>query len=667
MRSSSAAVAALSSTMLGCGLVMSFGDYDIGGSPRYAVSGRIEGLEGAKVSLLVNGQAPGLTSGDGDFSIADAVADGRTFEVTLASAPPDHRCNIEGATGTIRGADATGVIVRCPSTNAALSSLTLSAGALTPTFDPSVRAYAARVRAPFFAPTKGTSTLTATSASPGARISLGGVAILSAVPSAPFVLVPGLNRAEVTVAPAAAGAQSSTYAIAIEGRAHDYLKPATARTGAALGTSLAISGDTLVVGAHFESSRATGVDGNQSDSGASGAGAAYVFRRTATGWVQEAYLKPSNTRAGANFGCSVAIAGDTIVVGSDAETSAAMEVNGSQVDGSVTGAGAAYVFVRSGTKWSQQAYLKVSNTRASSFVGSAVSIDGETIVVGARGESSGATGVDGAQGDMSTPYRGAAYVFGRSGTTWTQKAYLKASDVGPGSFGASTAIAGDTIAVGASGGGAGGKGTVTVFTRSGATWAEQAVVIAEQAQPATFFGEAIALAADGNGLVVGASRDRSKSATDPADVSVPTSGAAYVFRRTIGTSTWTREAYLKAKVPIVNAAIGQSVAIAGDTIIVGGSSDSSGATGFDGNAADASGAESGAVHVFRRTGGTWGPPTYVKAPRTKLNLRLGESVAIAPDGTVIAGAPGDDSAATGIDGDETNRSARTSGAVFAFH
>ena len=127
---------------------------------------------------------------------------------------------------------------------------------------------------------------------------------------------------------------------------------------------MAVSGDTVVVGALWEDSSATGVNGNQSDNSAADAGAAYVFVRSGTTWSQQAYLKASNTGAGDYFGCSVAVSGDTVVVGAYGEDSSATGVNGNQSDNSATDAGAAYVFVRSGTTWSQQAYLKASNTGA---------------------------------------------------------------------------------------------------------------------------------------------------------------------------------------------------------------------------------------------------------------------------------------------------------------
>ena len=84
---------------------------------------------------------------------------------------------------------------------------------------------------------------------------------------------------------------------------------------------MAVSGDTVVVGAYREDSNATGVNGNQNDNSAADSGAAYVFVRNGTTWSQQAYLKASNTGAGDRFGWSVAVSGDTVVVGAPAEDS----------------------------------------------------------------------------------------------------------------------------------------------------------------------------------------------------------------------------------------------------------------------------------------------------------------------------------------------------------
>jgi hypothetical protein len=134
---------------------------------------------------------------------------------------------------------------------------------------------------------------------------------------------------------------------------------------------------------------------------------------TADDWgiVQEAYLKASNTDEGDAFGESVAVSGDTIVVGTLDEASNATGVNGDQSDNSADHAGAAYVFIRNGATWSQQAYLKASNTETSDLFGNSVSLSGNTVVVGARWEDSNASGVNGNQSDNSASNSGAAYVF----------------------------------------------------------------------------------------------------------------------------------------------------------------------------------------------------------------------------------------------------------------
>src|SRR6185369_5743297 len=101
-------------------------------------------------------------------------------------------------------------------------------------------------------------------------------------------------------------------------------------------------------------------------------------------------------------------------------------VNGNQGDNSANSAGAAYVFVRNGTTWSQQAYLKASNTEAGDVFGHPVAVSGNTVVIGAVLEASSATGVNGNQSNNNAPEAGAAYVFVRNGTIWSQQAYLKA-------------------------------------------------------------------------------------------------------------------------------------------------------------------------------------------------------------------------------------------------
>ena len=160
-----------------------------------------------------------------------------------------------------------------------------------------------------------------------------------------------------------------------------YLKAANTDAGDFF-TFVAISGDSIVVGATDEDSCSTGVNGDATDDGCSAAGAAYVFTRSGSTWSQQAYLKAGNTGAEDFFGL-VAIDGDAVVVGGYQEDSCASGVNGNASNNGCSNAGAAYVFTRSGTAWSQQAYLKAGNTDAGDYFGISVSIDGDSLVVGA--------------------------------------------------------------------------------------------------------------------------------------------------------------------------------------------------------------------------------------------------------------------------------------------
>ncbi|WP_345323171.1 S-layer homology domain-containing protein [Candidatus Villigracilis proximus] len=175
--------------------------------------------------------------------------------------------------------------------------------------------------------------------------------------------------------------------------------------------SMSLSGDTLAVAASYESSSATGVNGNQADNSAIYSGAVYVFTRTGTAWSQQAYVKASNTEESDYFGTSVSLSGDILAVGAPYEDSNATGVNGNQLDNSAVDAGAAYIFTRTGTNWYQHSYLKASNTQEYDYFGYDLSLSGNTVAVGAPYEDSNATGLNGNQADNSAGSSGAAYVF----------------------------------------------------------------------------------------------------------------------------------------------------------------------------------------------------------------------------------------------------------------
>ncbi|PCH99905.1 MAG: hyalin, partial [Zetaproteobacteria bacterium] len=150
------------------------------------------------------------------------------------------------------------------------------------------------------------------------------------------------------------------------------------------------------------------------------------------------YVKASNTGVGDNFGFSVAISGDgnTLAVSAKLEDSFALGINGVQSDNGSVSSGAVYVFTKVNNSWSQQAYVKASNTQANDNFGDAVALsaDGNTLVVGAAGEDSAATGIDGNQADNTATSSGAVYVFTRTGMVWSQQAYVKTSNAGSNDF-----------------------------------------------------------------------------------------------------------------------------------------------------------------------------------------------------------------------------------------
>jgi hypothetical protein len=404
-----------------------------------------------------------------------------------------------------------------------------------------------------------------------------------------------------------------------------YVKASNTQGGDRFGISVSLSGDgnTLAVGA-LEDSAATGINDSmgQADNTAADAGAVYVFTRIGGNWSQQAYVKASNTEAGDLFGESVALSGDgnTLAVGARLEDSSATDINGLDTDNSFLNAGAVYVFTRIGSDWSQQAYVKASNTGAGDLFGESVALsgDGNTLAVGAEGEASNANVIDGDQADNSATLAGAAYVFTRSGGSWTQQAYVKASNTD----------AGDR------------------------------------------FGNSVAVSGDGNTLAVGAWGEASNATGiggDQTNNSLANSGAVYVFIRS--GSAWSQQAYAKASNTDVGDQFGLSVTLSGDgnTLAVGASFEDSNATGIDGDQTDNSSLNAGAVYVFTSSGGSWIQQSYVKASNTETNDFFGIPVALSGDGNTLAvGASSEASNATGINGDQADNSFLFSGAVYLY-
>lgn len=414
-----------------------------------------------------------------------------------------------------------------------------------------------------------------------------------------------------------------------------YLKAQTPAEYDNFGYSVAISGDTLVVGAYWEDFGETILN----------AGAAYVFVRSGTTWTQQAKLIASNPDQHDNFGHSVAISGDAIVVGAPNEDS---NGTGGQADNSLSTAGAAYVFERSGTTWTQKAYLKASTPASDVNFGCSVAIDRKTIVVGAYREDLAGTIAN----------AGGAYVFVRGVSKWTPQAHLQADNAEAGDyFGYSVDIYGNQIVVGAWGknGDAIYEGAAYFFWRNPSTgiWAQKDYLKASNAETYDYFGRSVAIS--GDTLVVGADGEDGNGMDGEGDNSASSAGAAYVFEH-IGAG-WTQQAYLKAANVEENDVFGGSVAISGDTIVVGATGEASNGSGPDNNDQP----YAGAAYVFIRSMTGWVQQAYLKAFNAEEYDYFGLPVAI--DGsTIVVGAYSEDGDGTGPENNDT----KNAGAAYVF-
>lgn len=410
------------------------------------------------------------------------------------------------------------------------------------------------------------------------------------------------------------------------------------------------------------------------------------------------YFKASNTDPGDKFGESLALSADgkTLAVGTIFEGSAAIGINGAQNDNRAAGTGAVYVFRFDGMNWSQQAYLKASNNSGKiDFFGGAVALsaDGSTLAVGAIGEESGATGINGDQYDFDySEYSGAGavYLFRFDDTRWFQQAYIKASNTHRNTkFGSTVALSsdGNTLAVGSdgeSGSGAGinddqtrgiaSTGAVYLFRSDGASWWQQAYIKASNPDRLDHFGEAVALSSDGNTLAVGTTKEDSAATGidgDQHDNSVNEAGAVYIFR--FKGDSWFQQAYVKASNTDANRTpfgdkFGVHVALSGDghTLVVGADRESSDATGVGGDQHNDLAEKAGAVYVFRFDGAHWSQQAYIKASNTGEFDGFGRAFALNDDGdTLVVGAFNEGSAANGIGGDQTDSSCGA-GAAYLF-
>lgn len=547
-----------------------------------------------------------------------------------------------------------------------LNSLSISSGSLDQTFQSNLSNYTAT--AGFIVQSL---VVTATTAETGATVYVNSIAVDANNKSASIELTAGADTS-ITISVKKNGLTQNYKVVVTRQAAGDfaqqaYIKASNTQATDHFGYALAISGDTLAVGVKDEDSSTDGIDSTPNESAAT-SGAVYVFKRSGTTWLQEAYIKSSNSEANDRFGISVGVSGDTLVVGSDFEDSDATVVNGAQTNAAAGlnyNAGAAYVFTRSGSTWSQQAYLKASNAGSADRFGISVAIDGETIAVGSFGEASSTSGINSTPNDAAAN-TGAVYVFTRSVTTWTQQAYIKASNPdGDDYFGNAVSIDKDTLAVGSYGEDSGtpgidstptnligDSGAVYVFARSGTTWSQQAYIKSHLPSSNDNFG--ISVSASGDSIAVGSWRDDSNvpginlSAADAS--SNFDAGAAYVYKRT--GSTWSQEAYIKASNLATGDSFGYSVGLSGDTLVVGAQNQ------------DTTASNAGAGYIYTRSGTTWSEQKIFYANNLQASDTFGFAVGISND-TIAICSTNEDGSGVGVN-PTSNEGATDSGAVYVF-
>jgi hypothetical protein len=433
-----------------------------------------------------------------------------------------------------------------------------------------------------------------------------------------------------------------------------YIKAVNSESYDCFGNAISLSGDTLAVGAVSESSNLTTITNGSviADNNLGGSnGAVYVYKRTGANWIQEAYIKAANSNVLDQFGNTVSLSGDTLIVGSVSESSNQTTITngaGASSDGSLRDSGAVYIYKRSAGSWSQEAYIKASNANRDDYFSNSVSINGDTLAVGAIAEDSNQTTIingSNASTDNSLSYSGAVYIYKRQGITWTQEAYVKAVNAKGGeSFGNSVSVSGDTLSVGApyerssqtnitngeaasSDESSASSGAVYIYKRLGIIWKQEAYIKAANSDAIDYFGEFLSLSTDT--LAVGAKYESSNQTiitngeNASSDNSLTDSGAVYVYKRSGG--SWSQEAYIKAVNANDGDHFGQSLSINGDSLVVGAPFENSNQISITNGAsasADVSKAASGAVYVYRNTDRLFNPPELLSSSQSTSSITL---------------------------------------------
>lgn len=371
------------------------------------------------------------------------------------------------------------------------------------------------------------------------------------------------------------------------------------------GNSVAIDGDYAIVGAFSEDNK----------------GAAYIFERSGGTWSEVQKIVASDKATFDNFGASVAISGDYAIVGArdeEHDEGGANELND---------AGSAYIFERSGSTWSEVQKIVASDRAADDLFGYSVAISGDYAIVGAYQEDEDVAGTN----PLSSA--GSAYIFERSGGTWSEVQKIVASDrAADDDFGRSVSISGVYAIIGAYGEDEDASGANTlispgsayIFERSGGTWTQMQKIVASDRASVDNFGYSVAIS--GDYVIVGAYLEYHDAA---GANSVFRAGSAYIFEQSGG--TWTQMQKIVASDRAANDYFGYSVAISGEYAIVGAYQEDEDAAGAN------TLSSAGSAYVFEQCGGTWSEKQKIVASDRAIDDDFGWFVAIS-DNQALVGA-----------------------------
>lgn len=516
-----------------------------------------------------------------------------------------------------------------------LSALTVTPGVLQPAFSPTVNSY--KVRLGLLQ-----STVALLPRAPtGVQIDVNGAALAPDAQWSSAVLPLGEQTFLLTLT--AESGSHTRYEIKLErgGVQEAYVKASRPDADDGFGGSIALSGDTLVVGALNEDSSSGGVGGDENDNGAADSGAVYVFVRKGNVWSQQAYLKAESPASGDYFGTSVAISGDTIAVG------ATRAMTWGTISASPPGV--VFVFTRNASGvWTQQTRLQ-SPARDADLFGFSVAVQRDRLVVGAPYDAE------------SVGLSGALYVYERNNAdnTWSEPLKLKAKEpVAQGVLGWVVALDGDTILGGAPGDsqlvpGEGGQGSAAVFVRRDPSWVMQQLLVPPQRVDGDIFGYGVAIA--GDLAVVGA--------PESAELRSAPDGHAYVFERTA--DRWNMSASLQAATPRDGDAFGTGVAVSRDVLVISASGDASAGNGFAGDPTKSGPNGAGAVYLYGRQDANWVRSAFVKVNMPDANDYFAQRLAIDVD-TLVAGAVWEAGGSMGVNGDESSNRLSKSGSAYVF-